>query len=87
MSPKVSKIAMALPRKEPTNGEINIRSMSVGQARKAILVIAALAIAATAKILGSIIANCLHSNENEEGLEIYYASSKLQVNAIFNNTG
>ncbi|KAJ4264200.1 hypothetical protein NW762_005394 [Fusarium torreyae] len=83
----VPKIAIASPRKEPTNGEINIRAMSVGQAHKAVPVTVALATAAAAKLPGSTIANCLKGEEKEEGLDICHASGRLRVDASFDEAG
>ncbi|KAM0227863.1 hypothetical protein ACHAPO_011152 [Fusarium lateritium] len=83
----VPKISVVSPRKRPTNGEINVRAMSVGQAHKAIPVTVALATAAAAKLPGSIVANCLKGSEKGEGLEICHASGRLRVDASFDDAG
>ncbi|KAF4963081.1 hypothetical protein FSARC_8883 [Fusarium sarcochroum] len=83
----VPKIAITSPRKKPTNGEINIRAMSVGQAHKAVPVTVALATAAAAKLPGSKVANCLTGDDKEEGLDICHASGRLRVDASFGDTG
>ncbi|KAG8677754.1 hypothetical protein FPOAC2_03892 [Fusarium poae] len=83
----VPKISMISPRKQPTNGEINVRAMSVGQARKAIPVTVALATAAAAKLRGSIVADCLKGSEEEKGLGICHASGRLRVDASFDEAG
>ncbi|KAM0418748.1 hypothetical protein ACHAPT_012346 [Fusarium lateritium] len=81
----VPKIAIASPRRKPTNGEINIRSMSVGQAHKAVPVTVALATAAAAKLPRSTIANCLKGDGNEDGLDICHATGRLRVDATFDD--
>ncbi|OBS29622.1 hypothetical protein FPOA_03560 [Fusarium poae] len=83
----VPKISMVSPRKQPTNGEINVRAMLVGQAHKAIPVTVALATAAAAKLRGSIVADCLKGREEEKGLEICHDSGRLRVDALFDGAG
>jgi 2-methylaconitate cis-trans-isomerase PrpF len=83
----VPKIAIASPRDNPANGEINIRAMSVGQAHKAIPVTVALSVAAAAKLPGSSIAKCLEKGDSQDGLDIYHASGRLRVDASFDDAG
>jgi 2-methylaconitate cis-trans-isomerase PrpF len=83
----VPKIAIASPKKNSTNSEINIRAMSVGQAHKAIPVTVALAVAAAAKVPGSSIAKCLGNGDSQDGLDIYHASGRLRVDASFDVAG
>ncbi|KAH7245649.1 PrpF protein [Fusarium tricinctum] len=83
----VPKIAIASPRENPANGEINIRAMSVGQAHKAIPVTVALSVAAAAKLPGSSIAKCLEKGDSQHGLDIYHASGRLRVDASFDDAG
>ncbi|CVL00291.1 related to DUF453 domain protein [Fusarium mangiferae] len=83
----VPKIAIASPRNKPTNGEVNIRAMSVGQAHKAVPVTVALATAAAAKLPGSTIAKCLRGEQKQDGLDICHASGRLRVDASFDDAG
>lgn len=82
----VPKIAFVSPDPASQSGLV-VRALSVGQPHKAIPVTVALAVAAAAKLPGSIVSQCTKPGAENDGLVIKHASGTLKVDAIYNETG
>ncbi|KAF7527315.1 hypothetical protein G7054_g10521 [Neopestalotiopsis clavispora] len=82
----VPKIAIISPNRE-ANGPLVVRAMSVGQPHKAIPVTVALAVAAAAKLPGSIVAGCMRQDVGDTGLTIQHASGSIDVDAKYDENG
>ncbi|KAG8157421.1 hypothetical protein KVR01_012805 [Diaporthe batatas] len=86
----VPKIAIVSPCEEEGKGKgesVVARAMSVGQPHKAIPVTVALALAAAAKLPGSVVSECVSGEPGEDGLVIHHASGTLRVDAEYDGDG
>ncbi|KAI1264447.1 DUF453 domain protein [Xylariaceae sp. FL1019] len=85
----VPKIAIVAPPTDPSLANIEVRAMSVGQPHKAIPVTVALAVAAAAKLPGSVVFDSVQNSADDSTspIVIHHASGTLGVDSKYSGEG